>query len=269
MNDHEYTRQDSGGIPSTGEGPIIVEDYSVNGVFNRPTQEKKKRSGLSGRLIALCLSCALLGGAGGGAAVYFATGGGNSSVIYNGSRTPVELQSVSQDTRTQMTVPEVYAAYANASVGISVDTITKNVFGQTVKGAAAGSGFVVTEDGYIVTNYHVVEDANSITVAFVDGSSYPATYVGGDKQNDIAVIKINVTGLTPVVIGDSDQMYVGETVLTIGNPLGELTFSLSDGVVSALDRTITMSDGTQMNMLQTNCAINSGNSGGPLYNLYG
>lgn len=228
----------------------------------------KKQRSLSGRIIALCLICALLGGISGGAAVFLSGFGGNAA-IYQGNRTPVTLDTVSKDTSKEMSPAQVYAAYVDACVGISVDTITTNYFGQTVKGAAAGSGFVVSEDGYIVTNYHVVEGANAITVTFVDGESYPATVVGGDKQNDIAVIKINAKGLTPAILGDSSQMNVGETVLTIGNPLGELTFSLSDGVVSAVDRSIAMSDGSRRNMIQTNCTINSGNSGGPLFNLYG
>ena len=129
--------------------------------------------------------------------------------------------------------------------------------------------FVITEDGYILTNYHVIDGANSIKVTFSDGKEYTATYVGGEEANDIAVIKVEATGLTPVVIGSSSDMLVGEQVTTIGNPLGELTFSETTGIISALDRTITMSDGNKMNMIQTDCAINSGNSGGPLIDRYG
>lgn len=221
------------------------------------------------RLLALCLCCALLGGVGGAAFLSFAPQRGGTSVLYEGLRPEVVFESISTERREPLSIPEIYAGYVDACVGISVDIVTKNFFGQTVTGAAAGSGFVVTEDGYIVTNYHVLENANSITVSFVDGSSYPASYIGGDEQSDIAVLKIDVSGLHPVIIGDSDQMNVGERVATIGNPLGELTFSLSDGVVSALDRSITLSDASRMNMLQTNCTINSGNSGGPLFNPYG
>lgn len=219
------------------------------------------------RILALCLVCALLGGLGGG--LVAGLNGNSGSTIQVGERTPVELNTVSTDTRKQMTTAEVYANYIDACVGISVDVVTTNYLGFPVTAAAAGSGFVITEDGYIMTNYHVIEDASKITVTFVDGTAYTAKLVGGDADNDIAVIKIEAKGLKPVVIGDSAQMYVGETVLTIGNPLGELTFSLSDGVVSALERSITVSQGKQMQMIQTNCTINSGNSGGPLFNLYG
>ena len=106
-------------------------------------------------------------------------------------------------------------------------------------------------------------------MAFVDGKTYPATFIGGEEANDIAVIKINAQDLTPVVMGKSSDMLVGEQVTAIGNPLGELTFSETTGIISAMDRTITMSDGRKMNMIQTDCAINSGNSGGPLFNSHG
>lgn len=230
------------------------------------TPPQKKRS-FSTRLIALCLFCALLGGLGGGLAVNFL--GGDRPTLYVGDRTPVALSSVPTDTRAQMKVPELYANYVDSCVGITVDIVSTNLFGQPVTLAAAGSGFVITEDGYIMTNYHVIDGASSIKVTFVDGKSYSAQLIGGDGDNDIAIIKIAASELKPIVIGDSSKMYVGETVVTIGNPLGELTFSLSDGVVSALERSISVSAGKAMEMIQTNCAINSGNSGGPLFNLYG
>lgn len=233
---------------------------------NAPQEGKPKRR-IAMRMVALGLCCALLGGLGGGFAVHFFGGGGTSLQI--GERTPIALNTVSSDGRKQMTVPEVYANYIDSCVGISVDIVTKNYFGQPVTAAAAGSGFVISEDGYIMTNYHVIEGASKIKVTFVDNTSYDAKLVGGDKDNDIAIIKVEAKDLKPVVIGDSSKMYVGETVVTIGNPLGELTFSLSDGVISALERPITVSAGKTMKMIQTNCTINSGNSGGPLFNLYG
>ncbi len=246
----------------------LPEGTEGNGsqAYQQPPQ-KPKHTG-SARVVALCLSCALLGGVGGVGAAKLLDGGGGTS-IQIGERTPVELKTVSSDSRKPMTTAEVYANYIDSCVGITVDIVTKNRLGVPVSGAAAGSGFVVTEDGYIMTNYHVIEGASSIKVTFSDGKSYDAKLVGGEADNDIAIIKVDATGLKPVVLGDSSQMYVGETVLTIGNPLGELTFSLSDGVVSALDRSISVSETKKMKMIQTNCTINSGNSGGPLFNLYG
>ena len=123
-----------------------------------------------------------------------------------------------------------------------------------------------------------MEDSSvSIEVSFSDGTKYTAKLVGGEQDNDIAVLKIDATGLQPVTLGDSSQLVVGESVYAIGNPLGELTYTLTDGIVSALDRLITTSSqdsngntvSTTLNVLQTNCAINPGNSGGPLFDSYG
>ena len=217
------------------------------------------------KIVALCLVCALLGGL--AQPIYSSLSGGNETTIYTGDRTPTQVDTASVDTSKELTTAEIYAKYVNSCVGITVDIVSTNIFGQTVTGAAAGSGFVITEDGYILTNYHVIDGANSIKVTFDDGKEYTATYVGGEEKNDIAVIKVDATGLTPVVIGKSSDMLVGEQVTTIGNPLGELTFSESTGIISALDRSITMSDGRQMNMIQTDCAINSGNSHGEVIGI--
>lgn len=122
---------------------------------------------------------------------------------------------------------------------------------------------------YILTNYHVIDGVEDLKVSFADGSSYDAVLVGGEADNDIAVLKIEADGLLPVTVGNSRNMQVGEQVVAIGNPLGELTFTLTAGYISALDREITMSGGTAINVLQTDAAINSGNSGGPLFNMYG
>jgi serine protease Do len=189
--------------------------------------------------------------------------------LVESSRTSVLETALVDTTGQEMTASQIYAANVNSCVGITAN-ITYNVWGYTTTAAASGSGFVLTSDGYIATNYHVVEDSDSdgLTVTMYDGTSYAATLVGYDSDNDVAVLKIDAEGLTPVVIGDSDSLSVGDEVVAIGNPLGELTFSLTDGVVSALNREVTLSTGT-MNLIQTDCAINSGNSGGPLFNSYG
>ena len=207
-----------------------------------------------------------------------------STVVYQGERPTVDVDTVANSNGGQPMTPEqLYAANLASCVGITVSTTSVNIFGQTTTSAASGSGFVLTQDGYIVTNYHVIEDAVddssvSIEVSFADGTQYTATLVGGEQDNDVAVLKIDATGLQPVTLGDSDQLVVGETVYTIGNPLGELTYSLTDGLVSALDRLITTSstnqttgqkETTTLNVLQTNCDINPGNSGGPLFDSYG
>ena len=226
-------------------------------------------------IVALCLVCALIGGLvstlfHGHTAETAGADTAASSALTAGTRSlPESAEAGTADTSGEMSPVEIYDTYVNSTVGIAVDIVTTNIWGQTVTGAAAGSGFVITEDGYIVTNYHVVSQANAITVAFPDGSSYPATLVGGEADNDVAVIKIEATGLTPVVLGKSADLKVGEEVVAIGNPLGELTFSETHGIVSALNRVITTAQSEQINMIQTDCAINSGSSGGPLFNTHG
>ena len=254
------------------ESPIETTGRTVenNGApAGQPGPRKKKKSGA--KVVALCLVCALVGGIAGGAGVAAATGalGGGSTTIYEATRQPTVVNVANVTGQEQLTAPEIYAAYVGSTVGITTEIVTTNVWGQPVSAAAAGSGFVITEDGYILTNYHVIDGASSIQVSFIDGTTYDATLVGGEEENDIAVLKIEATGLTPVLIGDSDNVRVGESVVAIGNPLGELTFSMTQGIISARDRSITMENGNVMNMLQTDVAINSGNSGGPLFDMYG
>ena len=260
-NDPSFSGGWDNGPSMNGEDP---NHHDKNKRSRKPMSPKQKGAI---KIVALCLVGALLGGL--AQPIYSSLSGGNETTIYTGDRTPTQVDTASVDTSKELTTAEIYAKYVNSCVGITVDIVSTNVFGQTVTGAAAGSGFVITEDGYILTNYHVIDGANSIKVTFDNGKEYTATYVGGEEKNDIAVIKVDATGLTPVVIGKSSDMLVGEQVTTIGNPLGELTFSESTGIISALDRSITMSDGRQMNMIQTDCAINSGNSGGPLFNSHG
>lgn len=258
------------------EDPIPTNEYRVEDMGSAAPQEqppkKEKKKRFWPKAVALCLVCALLGGAGGaaGSAYFFGRNGGegSSTTLYESNREPTAVNVSYTNTGKEMTAEEVYATWVSSTVGISTEIVTANVFGQTVS-AAAGSGFVISSDGYIVTNYHVIDGASTIKVTFYDGSVYDAKLVGGEQTNDVAVLKIEATGLTPVIIGDSDAANVGQSVTAIGNPLGELTFSQTAGIISAKDRTVTMSDGTKLNMLQTDCTINSGNSGGPLFNSYG
>ena len=236
----------------------------------RSPQEKKNRS----RFIALVLACVVAGGAAGagGAALYDHFAPGDKVQVQQGQRPQVE--TVVDKKEGQVLTPEqLYAANLPSFVGITVST-TVNIFGQTTTSAASGSGFVLSQDGYIVTNFHVVEAAAkdpsvAIEVNFANGDKFNAKLIGSAKDNDVAVLKIEATGLTPVTLGDSSKLVVGEPVYAIGNPLGELTYSFTDGMVSALDRIISTGEGATLNMLQTNCAINPGNSGGPLFDQYG
>lgn len=196
-----------------------------------------------------------------------APAGKNNSTVLEGDRDHAVLNTNSIDTSKVHTASEIYAANVNSTVGIKT-SIDYNYYGYKTTAAASGSGFILTADGYVVTNYHVIEDAKDIQVTTYDDTTYDASIVGYDIDNDLAVLKIEADGLTPVILGDSDNMNVGDEVIAIGNPLGELTFSLTKGCVSALNRTVTINN-AHMNLIQTDCAINSGNSGGALFNMYG
>lgn len=168
-----------------------------------------------------------------------------------------------------LTPSQVYQMNVGAVCGIATE-VTTNIWGQTATNSCTGSGFVLTADGYIVTNNHVVADADAgtIIVRLYSGEEYPAAVIGTDSMNDVALLKIDAEGLQTVTVGDSDAIEVGETVEAIGNPLGELTFTMTAGYISALDREIN-TDGAPINMLQTDAAINAGNSGGPLFDMNG
>ena len=242
---------------------------------SRPAPQKR---GGKKRIAALILACAVVGGASGvgGAALYGKYLAPTSHTSIMQEERPKVQTIVNTNSGQPMTPEQLYAANLASCVGITVNT-TVNIFGQTTTSAASGSGFVLTRDGYIATNYHVIESAVNdasvtIQVSFANGDKYDAKLVGGEKDNDVAVLKIEADGLTAVTLGDSSKLVVGESVYTIGNPLGELTYSLTGGLVSALDRLITTGengDTTTLNVLQTDCAINPGNSGGPLFDRYG
>ena len=245
-----------------------------------PAPEAKKKGGKAAKVVALLLACALVGGGSGfGAAALMqkqsapasnsvSSASSDASVMLEGQRQTAALQVASIDTSKALTPSEVYAQNVNSTVGITT-SITTNYFGYQTTGAAAGSGFILTADGYILTNYHVVESSDSIKVTTYDGTSYDAQLIGYDESNDIAVLKIDAADLTPVVLGDSDTLNVGDSVVAIGDPLGvTLRGTMTDGIISAINRDLTVNDRT-MNLIQTNAALNSGNSGGPLINCYG
>ena len=169
----------------------------------------------------------------------------------------------------EISAADLYEQNVNSTVGITTSGRTSSRYGYGYTYQASGSGFIITSDGYILTNYHVINGSDTVTVATYDDETYDAKVVGYDESNDIAVLKIDAENLKPVTIGDSDKLRVGETVYAIGNPLGELTFSLTRGIVSALSRNIQTDSGASMNLIQTDCAINSGNSGGALFNVCG
>lgn len=236
-----------------------------------PVAPKKRRLGI--RITAFVLAGALLLGCAFGVGWYVNDVGEDetsTTQLMVSDRPKTEISTVRVNGTDKLSFPEIYAANVDSCVSINVSSTSYNFFGQAVQSASSGSGFIITTDGYIVTNYHVISGGTNVSVTLNDGTTYAAEVIGGEKDYDIAVLKIDPgeTELRCVVLGESDNLLVGEDILTIGNPLGELTFSMSEGIVSCLDREINV-DGTPFNMIQITAAVNSGNSGGPLFNAYG
>ena len=274
--DANYTSESDGGAGMNFYSPA------------QPRKEKKPRQPRRGMpaaaVISLCLVCALIGGLGGGFLADSLASGEDEPIPTATSplkqeNTPTTSGSpVSSENDGTMSASDIYYDLAvKQVVGISTEITSTNLWGMPVQGSVEGSGFVISSDGYILTNYHVIEDAYTggyeITVRFSDESGYELTeysaqVIGFDRNNDVAVIKIDASGLSAATLGSSDELRVGDTVYAVGNPLGELHYSMSDGMVSATDRVITTEEGTA-NMFQLTAAVNEGNSGGPVYNAYG
>ena len=163
-----------------------------------------------------------------------------------------------------LTPAQVYAQNKMAVVAISCTTN----YGSAGRATSSGSGFVLTEDGYVITNCHVVDGADTVTVVMLDGQEFEAKVKGYDQSNDLAVLKVDAQGLQTVKLGRSSDLIIGDMVVAIGNPLGELASTQTVGYISGKDRDVA-TDGTLINMLQTDAAINPGNSGGPLFNMKG
>jgi len=179
-----------------------------------------------------------------------------------------ELLSSIVQSGSELTLPQLFEVANPAVVAISTKGAGQNAFGWEVQRPSSGSGFLVSPDGYIVTNDHVIANASSIAVLMANGVELPATVIGRDPDSDIAVIKIEGSNFPYLPFGDSDALQVGEQVVAIGNPLGQLANSMTVGHISALNRDINI-DGLSRNKIQTDTAVNPGNSGGPLLNLRG
>ena len=176
--------------------------------------------------------------------------------------------NLAASTGSTLSIQEIVAKNENSVVAITTESLsTATWLGQYVT-EGAGSGVIISEDGYIVTNNHVIDGASNIKVTLHDGTAIKASLIATDEQTDLAVIKIDKTGLIPATFGDSDALNVGDLAVAIGNPLGQLAGSATEGIISGLEREITL-DGRTMKLIQTSAAINPGNSGGGLFDQYG
>lgn len=259
-NAESHTESAAGSTVEPAADPVVTDT---------PVQPKKHHGGV-GRVVALILSCAVISAACGFGGAILAQNSSRTgkTTVQQSNRTAATVNVKKVDGQTLMSPAEVYASTVNSVVSINCSAVSTNIFGQQTESASSGSGFIYTADGYIVTNQHVVANASSINVTLYNGDTYPATLVGSDSDYDVAVLKIDAKDLPAVTLGSSTDVNVGDTVMAIGNPLGELTFSMSQGIVSCVNRAINV-EGTPFNMIQVDASINPGNSGGPLMNLYG
>lgn len=176
--------------------------------------------------------------------------------------------NLAKATGSELSIQEIIAKNENSVVAIETESVsTDSWLGQYVT-QGAGSGVIYSEDGYIITNNHVISGASSIKVTLYDGTECDASLVAADSQTDVAVIKIDKKGLTPVTFSDMSTLGVGDLAVAIGNPLGTLSGTATEGIISALEREITI-DGKSMSLIQTSASINPGNSGGGLFDQYG
>ncbi|MBC8536331.1 S1C family serine protease [Feifania hominis] len=271
MTDYEkYNSLSNNQSGSTDERTVSYyyhPDYSnpSGGPSTEPPKKKAKSPRrFSGRVLAVCLAVCMVfsGGLGFWGGVTALQNQPTVSDSDNTSKTPVTPTAVTSG--DSLSVSQIAALAADSVVEIVTESTT-NVWDRQYTSEGAGSGVIISSDGYIITNNHVVEGATKVTIRLRNGESYNGTVLGTDSETDIALVKIDASGLTAATIGDSDALVVGELAVAIGNPLGELGGTVTDGIISALDREIIL-EGQTMNLLQTNAAINPGNSGGGLFN---
>jgi len=250
---------------------VPVQHAPVQTGPSKPRKKKKEKKYVSRGVFVVCLILSfilssVLGGLIGGAIGIIAAQDGDNLITRNDSE--LSHLNLSDATGSELTVAEIVDKNEDAVVEIVVSGTAENMWGQLQLVQGAGSGVIVTEDGYIATNHHVIQGANKVEVTLHNGSKYAARIIGSDPSNDIAVIKIEAKDLTTVTIGDSSTVDVGDLAVAIGNPLGQLGGTATSGIISALDRTLEV-EGTTLTLLQTDAAINGGNSGGGLFNSRG
>ena len=257
------------------ENEEIIEEVIESNDEKKPegltptfTQKEKKKNLIVGKVVVKYVAIITLSITAGfsGAFLYnkmYPTGTNGSAIIYQSVDRNV---SQTKNRNDELSIPQIVEMVEDSVVEIKTET-SSSFRGAYVR-EGAGSGVIITANGYIVTNNHVIEGTNKVYVTLKNGEVYDAVVIGRDILNDLAVVKIEETNLIPAILGDSDKLVVGETAVAIGNPLGSLGGTVTNGIISSLSRNISV-DGIEMNLLQTNSAVNPGNSGGGLFNGYG
>lgn len=266
-----YQKPSGGTYSPYGSYGTQIPPHPVSQPFYKEKVKKQKEIGF--RTVAVALAGALLGSVlGAGLMLGLSNGGksdgGPSVSFYASEKTDnAEKVTVDHDERVKLTDEEIAAKVGPAVVGISNNT---TFFSQSVE-QGSGSGIIINEEGYVLTNNHVIEGATELKVVFSTGEEYTAELIGSDSRTDLALLKIEGEGEFPyAVLGDSSDLATGQSVIAIGNPLGtEFAGTVTKGVISALNRTMEVENGVTLNLIQTDAAINPGNSGGALVNAYG
>lgn len=254
---------------TTGQSPYGHPQNIHKAKVKKPKVKKPKKPasrGFVAAMLVISILCSAALGFGGG----YLANNMNSSSSNGVNINKVEASNTSRSSNVSAnTTSEVVKKTADSVVEIETEGVKTGSFAQQYVVQGAGSGVIISEDGYIITNHHVIEDANSVTVTLRDGkTSYTAAVIGSDSENDIALLKVDAKGLTPATFGDSSKLAVGDYVVAIGNPLGQLGGTVTDGIISALARDVVI-EGKNMTLLQTNAQISPGNSGGGLFNANG
>lgn len=266
-------------IPVVGAVPVVK---------NTPTDNMKKVT------VLMCVLCALAGGILGGIisgtiiknsiekdTITVIASDTTQTTTEKQTETTTKNETTTGNNDTQINISSGTVTSSNDKPSLDISFSAKEIYKYNVDSVVSievrdsyskgyGTGFIVSEKGYIVTNYHVVENATNVTVTLYDESQYTAKVIGFEESNDLAVIKIEPKGkIESLIYGKSSDLSVGDDVYVIGNPLGDLTFTLTKGVVSALNRLIDTGSGFDINMFQTDAAVNGGNSGGPVFDKHG
>ena len=264
-----YTSSFSGGNGGSGG----YNGYSYASAPQQPAPKPPRKGRRTLLRVLACVGVVALGFGGGiGGAVLASRTGltGNQVVVQQVQRDTSDAANANSTGGESMSLQQISSVVSPSVVAITTEQMSgsQTWFGGYYVQSGAGSGVIISQDGCILTCAHVVDGATSVKVQLQNGETYDASIVGSDATSDIAVIKIEATGLTPAVIGDSDALAVGETVVAVGNPLGTLSNTVTDGIISALNREVTVED-NDMTLLQTNASISPGNSGGGLFNANG
>ena len=282
----QYTAPNVPPMPDAGAGGVTPPVYPAQPQQAQPPKPKKKKKFNGGRVarsaVALVLAAAM-GFAGGFVDAKY---GGSGKVVIQQAAPSAASDSSTGSSGADSTITAASSSGSSLTTEQVADMVSPSVvvitteqvvysqwswYGQSQVESGAGSGVIISSDGYILTCAHVVDGASSITVT-IDDKDYTATLVGEDTTSDVAVIKIDATGLTPATVGDSDNLKVGQSVMAVGNPLGELGGTVTGGMISALNRSVTIqgtSSTNTMSLIQMDASVSPGNSGGGLFNMSG